>query len=131
MTHDITTHFKFKKWNGFKQWGKGNNNDVDLNIINHYEKHVNSGDEDWDKYLPVKSVEAYKNFALEKSKIMTNRIVHTNGCKVYLSGIYENVLIIGRLDENNQLGISSCYIIHDYLFQKKLDIFNRNQCFTF
>jgi len=125
-----------EKFDGFKQWGPGNNGDPELNIINHYNKHVMSNDgiskdENWKDYLEYLDIESYKNFALDKSKCMTNRIVHSNGNRVYLSGIYKNILIIGRLDENDQLGISSCYIIHDHLFEKKLAAFEKNKCFSF
>jgi hypothetical protein len=136
-----------KSFKGFKRWGPGNNGDPELNIINHHNKHVlNSGFthhsenysthpenyyEDWRQHLDTLDVKSYKNFALEKSKHMINRTVHSNGSRVYLSGTYKNVLIIGRLDEDDQLGISSCYIIHDHLLEKKLKIFELHRCFSF
>jgi len=123
-----------EKFDGFKQWGPGNNGNPELNIINHHKKHVIDGidnGENWQEHLDCLDLESYRDFALKKSKCMTNKTVHTNGHRVYLCGIYKNVLIIGRLDENDQLGISSCYIIHEHLFEKKLAAFKKNSCFSF
>lgn len=131
-----------KKFNGFERWGPGNNKNSELNLINHYKKHVLNGNENWDKYLrqnklsnvtpgscgPVKA-EIYGNFAINISKYMKKRIIHTNGTNVYLSGLYEKILIIGRLDSNYNLGISSCYIISDDNYAKKINNFEKNTCF--
>jgi len=126
-----------EQFEGFKRWGPGNNGDPELNIINHHNKHVinrSEYNENWEDYLEDLSLESYRDFALEKSKVMTHRMVNSNGSRVYLSGFYKNVLIIGRLDNINefdQLGISSCYIIHDDLLEKKFATFERHRCFSF
>lgn len=117
------------KFKGFNEWGPGNNKNPELNLINHYNKHVLNSDENWEKYLDKFSPEAYGNFAINISRIMKNKMVHTNGRKVYLSGTYENILIIGRLDSENILGISSCYIIFDGKYERKIEIFKKNICF--
>lgn len=121
-----------KKIKGYERWGSGNNKNPETNLINHYKKHVLNTNEGWDKYLENTSVESYRDFAIKFSKIMKNRIIHTNGTKVYFSGIYDKILIIGRLEKfnsENQLGISSCYIISDNNFYKKIKTFEMNACF--
>lgn len=118
------------KFIGFKTWGPGNNKTPDLNIIAHYNKHVvDNKNENWKKYLNRLNVDEYKNFAINISQFMTNKIVHTNGVKVYLSGFYNDVLIIGRLDRNKNLGISSCYIVSDNSYNAKIQSFLNNCCF--
>lgn len=120
------------KFRGFECWGPGNNKTPNINVISHYNKHVvNSNNENWKDYLSKLDVATYKNFAITKSKYMKNKIVHTNGVKVYLSGWHDKILIIGRLDSNNKLGISSCYIISDNLYDNKIKIFEQNICFKF
>ena len=122
---------KIDKFIGFESWGLGNNKTQELNIINHHKKHVIDGNdkENWEPYLKNQDCKSYETFAIDKSKYMKNKIVHTNGTKVYLSGFYDKILIIGRLDNNNKLGISSCYIVYEDSFSKKLDIFNKEACF--
>lgn len=126
---------QLNKFIGFQSWGPGNNKTPELNVISHYKKHVvNNKNENWKKYLLHRfEINKYKNFAIEASRVMTNKCVHTNGVKVYLSGLYDNnVLIIGRLDSNDMLGISSCYIISDQeSFRKKMQAFENNICFKF
>ena len=112
----ITQNFK-----GFQEWGPGNNKNVKDNILNHYNKHKH---EKWEKSL---SLNEYCDYAINISKVMTNKICHTNGTKVYLCGFYGKVLVIGRL-HNNMLGISSCYVVNDNKFAKKLLAFNNNLC---
>ena len=121
---------KINKFNGFECWGLGNNKSIDINIQKHYEKHVNNKEENWKDYLPNKNIECYKNFAINKCKQMKNKMVHTNGTKVYLSGFYDNILIIGRLI-NNKLCISSMYMVYSHLLPHKLKAFNTNLCFMF
>lgn len=128
----ILTHIN--KFKGFESWGPGNNKTHELNISNHYKKHVinkHTYKENWDQYLKKMNLESYKNFAIDKSKYMKNKIIHTNGNRVFLSGVYEKVLIIGRLDENNKLGISSCYIMTDMSYNNKMKVFDDNACFKF
>lgn len=52
--------------------------------------------------------DAYRDFAIESSRVMTNVIVQSNGVKVFISGSAGDAFIIGRF-EGGQLGISSCY----------------------
>lgn len=120
----LLTHIE--KFQEFNSWGRGNNKNIKTNIENHYQKHRN---EDWQQHIPDFNLQSYKQFAIEKSRYMEHKLIHTNGTKVYLSGIYQNVLIIGRLQKNNQLGISSCYIIDN--MDEKLKGFNNNICFEF
>jgi hypothetical protein len=133
----IMTHVN--KFSGFSMWGPGSHQSCKLNLINHYKKHVEGNwindpkyvYEDWTHYLKNKTVAAYQIFAINASKHMKNKMVHTNGNSTYLSGTYENILIIGRLDEKCKLGISSCYIMSNESFQKKFNTFNKQLCFTF
>jgi len=111
-----------QKFNGFQKWGPGNNKNSRDNLLNHYHKHKN---ENWQ--INNFNLEIYEKFAIDKSKMMSNKIVHTNGKKVYLSGLYDKILIIGRLNDN-KLGISSCYIIDDQNYLNKINIFNANMC---
>ena len=124
---------KKKRFNGFEKWGPGNNGNPEKNLLNHFNKHVLNGDENWIEYLKAKKItlEMYERFAIETSKCMKNRMIHTNGAKVYLSGLFEKVLIIGRLDNNYGLGISSCYIISDKNYNRKMNVFEKNACFKF
>jgi hypothetical protein len=122
------------KFVGFSEWGPGNHRDPNINLVEHYKKHVlnecddSKYEENWNQHLQSKTVESYKMFAIDKSKIMKNKIVHTNGRGVYLSGTYKNILIIGRLN-NNSLGISSCYIMSEESYHKKLETFKGQKCF--
>jgi|SRR5579872_547403 len=114
--------------------GSWNHSTPESNLKAHYEKHIKNPLEDWERYinLPRSQItpQIYHNFALETSTKMTNVMVHTNGCKVYLSGVYQRVLIIGRLDLNLQLGISSCYVITNESFERKMKVFRDNVCFN-
>lgn len=94
-------------------WGPGNNKDIQLNINNHYTKHVLSLDENeyWN-FLNVKDANTYKQFAIDAFYKMTNVIVHTDGRNMYLSGIYKHIFIIGRYDKD-VFGISSCYYVNN------------------
>jgi hypothetical protein len=111
-----------QKFKGFQEWGPGNHQNIKDNLVNHYHKHKS---ENWNKYLDNINLKSYQDFAITKSKIMTNKLVHTNGCKVYLSGTYDKVLIIGRL-HNNKLTISSCYIMDNFVH--KIKVFTDNLC---
>jgi hypothetical protein len=119
---------------GFERWGPGNHSTPKLNLIAHYDKHIKNSLEDWEHYISLSrsqiTPQIYHDFALETSTKMTHLMVHTNGRKVYLSGVYEKVLIIGRLDASLQLGISSCYIITDESFERKMKVFRDNICFN-
>lgn len=119
-----------KRFDGFKRWGPGNNKTPEINLLNHYKKHVlNSKDENWSKYINDNpTCEQYGKFAIDTSRCIKNKIIHTNGINVYLSGLYNKVLIIGRLDDDH-LGISSCYIISDINYDKKINVFKNNACF--
>lgn len=122
-----------KRFKGFERWGPGNHGNEKLNIINHFEKHVINGNENWNQYIEkdkyLKTAEQYSNFAIKLSRHMKNKIISTNGTKVYLSGLYGKILIVGRLNSNYELGISSCYIIHDENYSKKINTFEKNACF--
>lgn len=122
-----------KRFKGFKKWGPGNNGNESLNLINHYIKHIVNGNENWDKYickkLFLKTHTQYGEFSMKLSKHMKNRTIHTNGLHVHFSGLYDKILIIGRLDDKYELGISSCYIIHDENYNKKINNINKNACF--
>lgn len=123
------------KFIGFEKWGPGNCECPRINVTNHYKKHVenpfNPYNENWDNVLKEKTTQAYEMFAIKNSRNMANKMVHTNGKGTYLSGTVENILIIGRLDSNFNLGISSCYIMSEQSQHKKLSIFNNQLCFTF
>jgi hypothetical protein len=56
---------------------------------------------------------------------MSNVIVHSNGTRVFISGSFGDVFIIGRF-EGVQLGISSCYRPLD--LQEKLNGARANMC---
>ena len=92
-------------------WGPGNHKDVSTNIKEHYFKHVLSDveKEKWN-LLGINNYETYKNYAISKFYEMKNIIVHTDGNKVYMSGFYGNVFIIGRYHDDT-FGISSCYYV--------------------
>ncbi len=103
-----------KKFKGFERWGPGNHLTHELNIRAHYLKHIKNSNENWSEYLQAPrsqiTQEMYRDFALKVSSKMKNKMIHTNGIKVYLSGIYNRVLVIGRLDNTVTpplLGISS------------------------
>lgn len=118
-----------KKFDGFKRWGPGNHKSSDRNLLNHYKKHViNNKNENWSNYISDITLEQYGRFAIDISKHMKNKIIHTNGTNVYLSGTRDKVLVIGRLDKDNNLGISSCYIISDTNYDKKINAFKNNAC---
>lgn len=119
-----------KKFDGFNQWGVGNHATTKINVQKHYEKHILSKRENWESYN-IYNAKDYEMFAINTSKIIKNRMVHTNGKNVYLSGFYKNILIIGRLGNERQIAISSCYIVYDELWDKKLENFRNNLCFTF
>lgn len=121
----ILTHIN--RFTGFTTWGTGNCQTIRRNITNHYHKHII--EDGWDSHLQTKNITSYKQFAINNSRYMTYSMVHTNGTKVYLSGLYKNILIIGRLDKNNELGISSCYIVKNENLKSKMKIFNNNKCF--
>lgn len=125
----LQTHVNL--FTGFNQWGPGNHKNSSENVIKHYIKHVqNSTDENWTEYISPLCINNYRDFAINKSRVMKQRMVHTNGSSVYLSGLYEKILIIGRLDKNNILGISSCYIINDEKYENKIKNFINNICFV-
>lgn len=114
----------------FDEWGPGNHGNKRDNIWKHYEKHVLNGNEQWDKYIDgFIGEKQYVDFAIDASKFMTNKCVHTDGLMVYFSGVFDKVLIIGRLDCENKLGISSCYIIDDNKYLDKISGIQRNVCF--
>jgi hypothetical protein len=121
-----------KKFNGFTRWGPGNNKTPELNLSNHYKKHITKSNENWQKYMNGSiSCNQYGEYAINTSRFMKKKIIHTNGTKVYLSGFGGfdgKVLIIGRLD-NNRLGISSCYVVSDSNYTKKINNFKNNACF--
>lgn len=118
----ITQNFE-----GFCEWGDGNHKNKKENIENHFEKHVKNGNENWK--IIFETVKQYENFAMNTSKIMTNKTIHTNGSKVYLSGLYGKIFIIGRLDSKYNLGISSCYVICDEKYENKINNIKKNMCF--
>lgn len=124
----IITHIKHIKW--FDQWGPGNHGNVKDNITKHHEKHIINGVENWSNYVDHYMDEhQYAKFAIDTSKYMTNKCVHTNGLFVYFSGIYGKVLIVGRLDDDMNLGISSCYVIDDDKFESKINNIKLGACF--
>jgi len=104
--------FKTNKLN--VEWGPGNNNNNSDNIKNHFNKHVLSNDEGtyWKTILSEINYDTYANFAINVFYKMINVIVHTDGTKVYLSGFYGNVFIVGRY-HNDTFGISSCYYVEN------------------
>ena len=117
-----------KRFGGFEKWGRGNHGNKELNICNHFKKHVIDGEENWNGCIDT--AEKYANFAINISKHMKNKRIHTNGHKVYLSGLCGKTFVIGRLD-GKELGISSCYIIHDDNYNKKMNNIEQNTCFKF
>ena len=93
-------------------WGPGNHGDIDINIREHHKKHViddKKESQEWGKF-GVKTLQEYKDYAVNNFYLMSNVIVHTDGCYVYLSGFYGNVFIVGRYD-NDVFGISSSYYV--------------------
>ena len=113
----------------------GNNKNEEMNIINHFNKHVKNSNENWNEYIEkntnLKTANQYSNFAINISKHMKNKIIHSNGVGVYLSGLYKKIFIVGRLDSTYQLGISSCYIIDDEKYDNKINKIEKNACFKF
>lgn len=93
-------------------WGPGNYGRYEKNIDEHYKKHILS-DEGmyWSNILSELNCEYYKKYAIDSFYKMKNVIVHSNGKNVYLSGFYGNVFIVGRYDNNQTFGISSCYYV--------------------
>lgn len=122
-----------KKFAGFAQWGPGNHTNPNLNIEKHYHKHITTSSEPWEIYFhkPKSQInlQMYHDFPIKHSLKLKHKIIHTNGTKVYLSGVFDKVLVIGRLDKNNVLGISSCYVMTDDSYDTKMKIFQNNKCF--
>ena len=93
------------------KWGPGNHKNITDNITNHFKKHVLSEEgKYWLKILDSLDCKSYEKYAIESFYKMKDIIIHTDGTKVYLSGFYGNVFIIGRY-HNNVFGISSCYYV--------------------
>jgi hypothetical protein len=96
------------------KWGPGNNGNRMDNVKKHFIKHVLS-DEGyyWVNILNDISCKEYEQYAINIFYKMKNVIVHSDGVNVYLSGIYGNVFIVGRYDDNGLFGVSSCYYVKD------------------
>lgn len=105
------------------KWGPGNHKNITNNINQHFNKHVLSEEgKYWIKILndnTSKSNNAenkifrksYEQYTIKSFNKMKNIIIHTDGVNVYLSGFYNNIFIIGRYDDNDIFGISSCYYV--------------------
>lgn len=87
------------------EWGPGNHKNVNQNIKNHYIKHVLSNECDWQF-----SENEYKQYAIDSFHKMIDKVIHTDGKNVYLSGFYNHTFIIGRY-HGDMFGISSCYYV--------------------
>jgi len=111
------------------EWGPGNHGESDKNVLMHFIKHVitdktegeliknilvnnnlssNNNDNVNDYYTMY---QLYKNYPIMNFTKMEKITIHTNGKHTYMSGIYQNMFIVGRYT-NDVFGISSCY----YLF---------------
>ncbi|HYH79761.1 MAG TPA: hypothetical protein VEX86_08180 [Longimicrobium sp.] len=60
-------------------------------------------------YLMQNYQAAYCNYAIARSTNLDEAIVCSNGAKVFVAGYRGDTFIIGRMDRNGVLGISSCY----------------------
>ncbi len=107
----LNDEHKFKSHEIDVDWGPGNHGNVHDNVNQHFIKHVLS-DEGiyWKTLLNEINCDNYKKYAIDAFYKMKNVIVHSNGFKVYLSGFYGNVFIVGRYC-NELFGISSCYYV--------------------
>lgn len=93
-------------------WGPGNHGNVTNNIQEHYIKHILSEEKIyWEGILGEINADSYAQYAIDNFYKMKNVIIHTDGINVYLSGFHNNIFIIGRYDDNNVFGISSCYYV--------------------
>ena len=89
----------------------GNHKNITDNICAHFKKHVLSDESKyWKKILDNISCRSYIKYAIDSFYKMKNKIIHTNGFDVYLSGFHGNVFIIGRYNDD-KFGISSCYYV--------------------
>jgi hypothetical protein len=77
------------------------------------------------QFMKNRALIPYRDFAIDHSRVMSNVIVHSNGTRVFISGSFGDVFIIGRF-EGVQLGISSCYRPLD--LQEKLNGARANMC---
>lgn len=103
-------------------WGPGNHNNIENNIYMHYIKHVVSDENEGRMIKNIMGIcdnmnenevyELYKNYPLNNFRKMEKITIHTDGRHTYLSGIYQNMFIVGRYSDD-VFGISSCY----YLFE--------------
>lgn len=87
-------------------WGPGNCDTIQENIESHYKKHVFAPNEIWE----INSTKEYEEFAIKHFENVTNKIIHTNGKTVFVSGFYGKYFIIARVDKCF-LSISSCYYV--------------------
>ena len=94
------------------EWGKGNYDNVEKNLYEHYKKHVLSEDEHeiWKKILSNITKEEYQKYAINSFYEMQNIVLHTNGRQVYISGFKDKIFIVGKY-ENFIFTISSCYYV--------------------
>lgn len=123
------------------EWGPGNHGESDKNVLMHFIKHVitdktegeliknilvntnlssnnndntndnnntNNNTHDNDYYTMY---QLYKNYPIMNFTKMEKITIHTDGKHTYMSGIVQNMFIVGRYT-NDVFGISSCY----YLF---------------
>jgi hypothetical protein len=137
--HNMTKLFEMyvrccaKKFTGFLQWGPGNHSNSNLNVEKHYHKHITTSSEPWDLYFhkPKSQInlQMYRDFPIKNSHKLKHKMIHTNGTKVYLSGVFDKILVIGRLDKNNVLGVSSCYVMTNDSYDYKMKVFQNNKCF--
>lgn len=77
-------------------------------------------------YLVDNYENAYRDRALHPGAVLTDKIVQSNGEKVFISAAIRDplhatrgIFVIGRLDGANGLGVSACYMCED--IQEKLD----------
>lgn len=95
------------------EWGPGNHKSIDINIKEHYIKHILSEEGiHWKDRLHEITVNEYKNYAQNMFTKMDRVVIHSNGKSTYMSGFYENIFIIGRYHDGI-FGISSCYYVQE------------------
>jgi hypothetical protein len=101
----------FKNGNNIVEWGPGNHDDIETNVVEHYNKHILSDEGiHWKERLEEINMMAYKNYATTMFKKMDKIVIHSNGKLTYMSGFYDKIFIVGRYDKG-VFGISSCYYV--------------------
>ena len=107
----------FEQYDNFKEnkieikWGKGNHNDAETNLNEHYKKHLLSEEGYmWKNVLDCMDVNSYKEYAIKSFYNMNNIVIHTDGNNIYISGFINKIFIVGKYSDNT-FSISSCYYV--------------------